>query len=217
MGRLLCASAVAAAPSSATTHAVRRVRSETMRGSSGGCVFCSGALAFAMADESEFFSPDTTMSTDRTPLSDTLGRRSSGRSRSAIVGVAEHGNSAVLVTVTAKGQLRARRTRARVRRTPRAREPGDAVRRCAGVDRDDRGPGVSGASAYHRGADRRQSRANDRRLGDVSRGSRDSSRKARWSVHWYDRERVFRDSATAIGHEDIHTVLREMGRAVGPP
>jgi len=28
---------------------------------------------------------------------------------------------------------------------------------------------------------------------------------------------VFRDSATAIGHEDIHTVLREMGRAVGPP
>src|SRR5215207_6430180 len=36
MGRLLCASAVAAPASSATTHGSRRVRRETMRGSSGG-------------------------------------------------------------------------------------------------------------------------------------------------------------------------------------
>jgi len=49
------------------------------------------------------------MSTDRTSLSDTLGRRSSGRSRSAIVGVAEHGSSAVLVTVGPGGQLFDRR------------------------------------------------------------------------------------------------------------
>jgi len=49
------------------------------------------------------------MSTDRTSLSDTLGRRSSGRSRTAIVGVAEHGSSAVLVTVGPGGQLFDRR------------------------------------------------------------------------------------------------------------
>jgi hypothetical protein len=38
-----------------------------------------------------------------------------------------------------------------------------------------------------------------------------------WSVHWYDRERVFRDAAAALGRENIDTVLQAMGRAVGPP
>jgi hypothetical protein len=38
-----------------------------------------------------------------------------------------------------------------------------------------------------------------------------------WSVHWYDRERVFRDAATALGREDIDAVLAAMGRSVGPP
>ena len=38
-----------------------------------------------------------------------------------------------------------------------------------------------------------------------------------WSVRWYDRERVFRDAAAALGREDIDVLLREMGRAVGPP
>lgn len=38
-----------------------------------------------------------------------------------------------------------------------------------------------------------------------------------WSVYWYDRERVFRDAATAIGSEDIDAALSAMGRAVGPP
>jgi hypothetical protein len=38
-----------------------------------------------------------------------------------------------------------------------------------------------------------------------------------WSVHWYDRERVFRDAATALGRKDIDAVLPAMGRAVGPP
>ena len=42
--------------------------------------------------------------------------------------------------------------------------------------------------------------------------------KARgWSVHWYERERVFRDAAAALGDEDIDAFLRAMGRAVGPP
>ena len=38
-----------------------------------------------------------------------------------------------------------------------------------------------------------------------------------WSVHWYDSERVFRDAAAALGRKDIETLLRAMGRAIGPP
>ena len=38
-----------------------------------------------------------------------------------------------------------------------------------------------------------------------------------WSVHWYDRERVFRDAAQALGGEDVDAFLHAMGRAIGPP
>src|SRR5262249_47813647 len=38
-----------------------------------------------------------------------------------------------------------------------------------------------------------------------------------WSVHWYDRERVFRDAAAALGGEDIDAFLHAMGRSIGPP
>ena len=38
-----------------------------------------------------------------------------------------------------------------------------------------------------------------------------------WPVRWYDRERVFRDAATATGREDIDAVLSAMGQSVGPP
>ena len=38
-----------------------------------------------------------------------------------------------------------------------------------------------------------------------------------WSVHWYDRERVFRDAAGALGHDDIDAFLQAMGRSFGPP
>jgi hypothetical protein len=38
-----------------------------------------------------------------------------------------------------------------------------------------------------------------------------------WSVHWYDRERVFEGAAAALGGEDVDRVLSAMGRAVGPP
>jgi hypothetical protein len=38
-----------------------------------------------------------------------------------------------------------------------------------------------------------------------------------WSVHWYDRERVFREAAVVLGGEDIDAFLRAMGREVGPP
>jgi hypothetical protein len=38
-----------------------------------------------------------------------------------------------------------------------------------------------------------------------------------WSVHWYDRDRVFRDAAGALGGEDIDAFLHAMGRSIGPP
>lgn len=42
--------------------------------------------------------------------------------------------------------------------------------------------------------------------------------KARgWSVYWYDRDRVSRDAAAALGGEDLDVLLRTMGQTVGPP
>ena len=38
-----------------------------------------------------------------------------------------------------------------------------------------------------------------------------------WSLHWYDRARVFRDAARALGCADIDAALLAMGRSVGPP
>jgi hypothetical protein len=38
-----------------------------------------------------------------------------------------------------------------------------------------------------------------------------------WSVHWYERERVFRDAAVALGREDVEGVVSAMGRSIGPP
>jgi hypothetical protein len=37
-----------------------------------------------------------------------------------------------------------------------------------------------------------------------------------WSVHWYDRDRVFRDATAALGR-DVNAVLDAIGRSVGPP
>lgn len=42
--------------------------------------------------------------------------------------------------------------------------------------------------------------------------------KARgWSVTWYDRERVFKDAAAALGGKDVDAFLRAMGKSIGPP
>ena len=38
-----------------------------------------------------------------------------------------------------------------------------------------------------------------------------------WAVHWYDRERVFRDAAALLGVEDVEAFLNAMGRTLGPP
>jgi hypothetical protein len=44
-----------------------------------------------------------------------------------------------------------------------------------------------------------------------------AAEKRGWSVHWYERERVFRDAAAALGGEDVAAVLSAMGRSVGAP
>lgn len=38
-----------------------------------------------------------------------------------------------------------------------------------------------------------------------------------WVVHWYDRERVFRDATAALGGDSFDVLLRSMGRSIGPP
>lgn len=38
-----------------------------------------------------------------------------------------------------------------------------------------------------------------------------------WAVHWYDRKRVVRDAAVALGREDVEAFLSALGRSVGPP
>jgi hypothetical protein len=38
-----------------------------------------------------------------------------------------------------------------------------------------------------------------------------------WAVHWYEKARVFREAATALGREDVDAHLLAMGRSVGPP
>jgi hypothetical protein len=38
-----------------------------------------------------------------------------------------------------------------------------------------------------------------------------------WPVYWYDRKRVFRDAAAALGCEDVNAFLAAMGRSIGAP
>jgi len=38
-----------------------------------------------------------------------------------------------------------------------------------------------------------------------------------WTVHWYDRERVFDEARKALGADDPDAFLRTMGQMVGPP
>jgi hypothetical protein len=38
-----------------------------------------------------------------------------------------------------------------------------------------------------------------------------------WSVHWYERERVFHHAAAVLGRKDVDAFLSAMGRSVGSP
>jgi hypothetical protein len=176
------------------------------------------------------------------------------------VGVAEHGNSAVLVTVTPGGELLDRRridlTRGlpthpyhhegswavgRYRNSPWARaiSLADAV---ALVERVRESAACGARESLEALAatvpvpltsiairvcpqlpPTTEERIADTRAANVAdsvmyRQALATAAEARgWSVHWYDRERVFRDAGAALGSDDIDAFLHAMGRSIGPP
>jgi hypothetical protein len=178
----------------------------------------------------------------------------------AAVGVAEHGNSAILVTVAPDGQLLDRRridlTRGlpthpyhhegswavgRYINSPWARKISlvDAVALVERVREAAAHGACEGLEALvsavplpiARIAIRvcpalpptTEERITDTRAATVAdsimyREALAAAAEARgWFVHWYERERVFRDAEAALGDQDIDAFLRAMGRAVGPP
>ena len=182
------------------------------------------------------------------------------RAQHAAVGVAEHGNSAVLVTVGPGGELLDRR---RIDLTsglpthPYHHEGSWAVGRyvnSAWARPISLADAVALVGRVHEAAARgardsletlatavpmpitdiairacpvlpatTEARIIDTRAANVAdavmyRLALASAAEARgWSVHWYDRERVFLHAAAALGGSDVDAVLRAMGRAIGPP
>jgi hypothetical protein len=181
--------------------------------------------------------------------------------RAAIVGVAEHANSAVLVTLTPGGALLDRRhvvltdrglpthphhhegswAVGRYLKTPGARalSLADAVALVARVRASaERGARESlealtaavplpitgiAIRACPTLPPTTEARIADNRAQTVAdsvmyREALATAAEARgWSVHWYDRERVFGDAAAALGREDVDAFLQAMGRSIGPP
>jgi hypothetical protein len=178
----------------------------------------------------------------------------------AAVGVAEHGNSAVLVTVAPAGKLIDRRRIDLTRGVPthpyhhegswamgrylnspwaRAISLADAValvervRECAARGARESLEALAAtvsvpiASIAIRVCPQlpttTEEQIADNRAANVAdsvmyREALAAAAKARgWSVHWYDRERVFRDAAAALGIEDVDVFLHAMGRSIGPP
>jgi len=183
------------------------------------------------------------------------------KQRAATVGVAEHGSSAVLVTVAPGGKLLDRRRIELIDRGlpthPHHHEGSWAVGRYLNT------PGARALSLADavalvervRASAARGARASlealaaavpmpitsiairtcpklppttEERIADnraqtfadsvMYREALATSAEARgWSVHWYDRERVFHDAAAALGHEDVDAFLHAMGRSIGPP
>jgi hypothetical protein len=180
--------------------------------------------------------------------------------RAAAVGVAEHGNSAELVTVAPSGELLDRRRIDLTRGLPthpyhhegswavgryvnspwaKAISLADAVALVERV-RESAAHGareclealsatvpVPIASIAIRVCPRlprtTEERIRDTRAANVAdsvmyREALATAAEARgWSVHWYDRERVFRDAAATLGGKDIDDFLQAMGRSIGPP
>jgi hypothetical protein len=178
----------------------------------------------------------------------------------AVVGVAEHGNSAVLVTVAPGGELLDRRRVDLTRGLPthpyhhegswavgryltspwaRAIPLADAV---ALVERVRESAAAGARESLEMLAatvpvpiagiairvcpklpPTTQERIADCRVANVAdsvmyrEALADAAEARGWSVHWYDRERVFRDAAVALGGEDIDAFLNAMGRWIGPP
>jgi len=179
----------------------------------------------------------------------------------ATVGVAEHGNSAVLVTIAHDGTLLDRRsidlTDRGVPTHPHHHQGSWAVGRYLNTPGAQQGSLADAVAlvervraSAERGARERlgalaasvpapivriairvcpslpsttEERITDNRAQTVAdsvmyREALAHAAEARgWSVHWYDRERVFRDAAAALGRKDVDAFLLAMGRSIGPP
>ena len=181
--------------------------------------------------------------------------------RTATVGVTEHGNSAVLVTVASDGELLDRRrvdltesdlpthphhhegswAVGRYKNSPWARdisltEAVELVERIQVAAARGAREGLEALAAAvpvpitriairicpelpptieERIADNRAQTVAD---SVMYREALATAAEARgWSVHWYDRERVFREAATVLRCDDIAPLLLAMGREIGPP
>jgi hypothetical protein len=180
--------------------------------------------------------------------------------RRATVGVVEHGNSAVLVTLAPDGALLDRRsidlTRGlpthpyhhegswavgRYVNSPWARPTSlahavalvEEVRRAAAVGAREGLAALADAISVPVGriairACPELPSSTEERIADSRAASMADSAMYRealalaaeargWSVHWYDRARVGREAAVALGAEDLDGFLRAMGKASGPP
>ena len=181
--------------------------------------------------------------------------------RDAAVGVAEHGNSAVLVTVAPAGELLDRRridltdrglpthphhhegswAVGRYLNSPWARPISladavalvERVREAAARGARESLEALAAAvplpiasiaiRACPKLPPTTEERIADNRAQTVAdsvmyRQALASAAEARgWSVHWYDREHVFRDAAAVLGLEDVNAFLYAMGRSIGPP
>ena len=179
----------------------------------------------------------------------------------ATVGVAEHGNSAVLVTIAHDGTLLDRRsidlTDRGVPTHPHHHQGSWAVGRYLNTPGAQQGSLADAVAlvervraSAERGARERlgalaasvpapivriairvcpslpsttEERITDNRAQTVAdsvmyREALAHAAEARgWSVHWYDRERVFRDAAAALGRKDVDAFLLALGRSIGPP
>ena len=195
-------------------------------------------------------------SPDAAPKEEHVAKRR--KQQAASVGVAEHGNSAVLVTVAPDGALLDRRRIDLTRDLPthpyhhegswavgrylnspwaRAISLADAVAlvervhvaaaRGARESLEELAAALPIASIAIRVCPKLpptiQERIADTRAATVAdsvmyRQALASAAEARgWTVHWYDREHVFRDAAAAVGRKDVSAFLSAMGRSIGPP
>jgi hypothetical protein len=180
--------------------------------------------------------------------------------RAAAVGVAEHGNSAVLVTVAPDGALLDRRridlTRdlpthpyhhegswavGRYLNSPWAR-PISLIDAVALVERVHAAAALGARQSLEELAvtlpvplariairvcpelpPTIEARITDTRAATVAdsimyrQALASAAQACGWTVHWYDREQVWRDAAAAVGGEDVKAFLAAMGRAIGPP